>query len=420
VDPFATRPHQEAIRVIARWFGSFARRCAGLLPIVLGVSMLSGCEQEGYPETLVYPQRTDPLVNRNKQVTKDAPSYDRPGDFPQVIFYGLTPEERDAAVLFPEKMKAEDRQQLEKSLTGLFGTPAHPKVGGVSEQVVAELKLDPETLACGSATYRHQCLHCHGLTGDGRGPTSGWVNPHPRDYRQGIFKFTSSKQAEGERKPRREDLLRTLREGINGTSMPSFRLQPDDELEALASYVIHLSMRGETEFVVMKEVILGVGDPDDTIDTRVNDALTQRIGRWWQQAQHSLIEPGPYPQYKSDDEFGQSVKRGFGLFSRANPEGNLKTAGCLACHIDFGRQSLHKYDYWGTVVRPADLTTGIYRGGRRPIDLYWRIHSGVNGVTMPASGTLSPDEIWDIVNFLQVLPYPKMLKKYGIELEETK
>ena len=108
-----------------------------------------------------------------------------------------------------------------------------------------------------------------------------------------------------------------------------------------------------------------------------------------------------------------------GLFNRPQPVGNLKSAGCLGCHTDFGRQTAFKYDYWGTIVRPADLTTGIFRGGRRPLDLYYRIHSGVNGVTMPASSNnLGDQDIWDIVNFLEILPYPKMREKYGVKLEQ--
>jgi hypothetical protein len=89
----------------------------------------------------------------------------------------------------------------------------------------------------------------------------------------------------------------------------------------------------------------------------------------------------------------------------------------MKCHVDYGRQVPYFYDVWGTVVRPANLTEAIYRGGRRPIDLYWRIHSGVNGANMPgSSSSLNSSEIWDIVNFLQVLPYPKMREHYGIEI----
>ena len=109
------------------------------------------------------------------------------------------------------------------------------------------MKLDDKTLEKGSVLYRRHCLHCHGMTGDGHGATAAWVNPHPRDYRAGIFKFISS-----ERKARRDDLLRTLRQGVEGTSMPSFGLLEPEELEALASTVIHLSLRGETEIWTIK------------------------------------------------------------------------------------------------------------------------------------------------------------------------
>ena len=87
------------------------------------------------------------------------------------------------------------------------------------------LKLDDESLIRGSHLYRLHCLTCHGLTGDGRGPTATWVNPHPRDYRLGLFKFQSSDHKVGQKinkkmKPMRADLYRTLRVGIEGTSMP--------------------------------------------------------------------------------------------------------------------------------------------------------------------------------------------------------
>src|SRR5206468_4641119 len=116
-----------------------------------------------------------------------------------------------------------------------------------TDPILAELQLSPEKLAAGSVAYRKQCLHCHGLEGNGRGPTGHWVNPPPRDYRQGVFKFTSSSQDQNERKPRREDLLHVLTTGIEGTSMPSFGLLARTDLEALASYVIFLSLRGEAE-----------------------------------------------------------------------------------------------------------------------------------------------------------------------------
>ena len=54
----------------------------------------------------------------------------------------------------------------------------------------------------------------------------------------------------------------------------------------------------------------------------------------------------------------------------------------------------------------------MYKGGRRPIDIYWRIAKGINGATMPAHDTvLTPEQIWDLVNFVLALPYePKLLE----------
>ncbi|HET6326488.1 MAG TPA: cytochrome c, partial [Planctomycetaceae bacterium] len=128
-----------------------------------------------------------------------------------------------------------------------------------------EEKLDPPQagdkftllgpmLTQGHKLYMTHCEHCHGVTGDGRGPTGRWVNPHPRDYRQGVFKFMSVDQTAGPQPPRRDDLQRVLQQGIEGTAMPSFGVQlaPAD-LEDLVSYVIHLSLRGKVEFDVIKD-----------------------------------------------------------------------------------------------------------------------------------------------------------------------
>ena len=128
-----------------------------------------------------------------------------------------------------------------------------------------------------------------------------------------------------------------------------------------------------------------------------------------QQPDHVIVPEMPYP---SKEQRKESVQRGFEKFRQQTG------AGCIKCHTDYGRQSLLFYDDWGTIGRPADLTTGVYRGGRRPIDLYWRIHSGINGSNMPNfSEQLKPKDIWDMVNFLQVLPYPGMREEYGVQID---
>ena len=92
--------------------------------------------------------------------------------------------------------------------------------------------------------YMKHCMHCHGVSGDGNGPTAEYLNPKPRDYRQGMFKFTSTKQQD---RARRDDLRRTVKLGIPGTYMPSFMLLSDFDTDAIVEYIRWLSLRGEFE-----------------------------------------------------------------------------------------------------------------------------------------------------------------------------
>jgi mono/diheme cytochrome c family protein len=419
---------------------------SGLATVILaftGLVVLSGCD-DTYSKDMVYRKRTDPIIV--SEVTMEV-GYepDRPGQLPLFRLTELDDARnpfnpyRDkflAAYADPTQLTGAQRDELENILSSCFGRPASPTVDvtlvngpkeemkRLEEVIAKKLKLSPPMLEEGSRLYRLHCLQCHGLTGDGRGPTSKWVNPHPRDYRPGIFKFVSvSPTEEGKpRRPRRADLLRTLRQGVEGTSMPSFNMLPEPELEALVSYVIHLSMRGQVELEGLLKLY------KDQESANIQRFLFRRspqtgkvkfvefIDAWGTSQDPSfVIEPGPYKiDPKADpEEMAKSVRRGHELFRSTKAE-------CLKCHLDYGRGPQFKVDEWGTMVRPANLTTGVYRGGRRPIDLYWRIHAGINGSGMTPFGVgankLNSDQIWDLVNFLEVLPYSAMRAKYNIEL----
>jgi mono/diheme cytochrome c family protein len=62
---------------------------------------------------------------------------------------------------------------------------------------------------------------------------------------------------------------------------------------------------------------------------------------------------------------------------------------------------------------PRNLRQGIYRGGRRRLDVFFRIHGGIKGVPMPGSGPtaaggtgpLNEEQIWQIVDYVMSLPY---------------
>ena len=107
----------------------------------------------------------------------------------------------------------------------------------------------------------------------------------------------------------------------------------------------------------------------------------------------------------------ESIARGQVLF-------NGPVAKCNTCHgaaglgdgpqtqlVQEGETIPGLFDKWGNEIEPRNLRTGIYRGGRRPIDLYRRIRAGIKGTPMPPFGTLSDEEVWDLVNYVMSIPF---------------
>jgi len=55
----------------------------------------------------------------------------------------------------------------------------------------------------------------------------------------------------------------------------------------------------------------------------------------------------------------------------------------------------------------------VYRGGRRRLDVFYRIHAGIPGSPMPGVGpasagaesTVTEEEMWHIVDYVLSLPY---------------
>ena len=423
----------------------FSAATVGVLALSLS---LIGCGDVNppYSSLVHYVLRTDPLVLTDKLGDEASPNGerydpDRPGQLPLLTMKELLDpmhpfhpsrtkvrsqkEWYDKGLLRdPNNASAEDRATLDDFLTQIFGTPTNPMVGQIPEEQREALKLDLVTLERGSILYRVHCLHCHGVTGDGRGPTARWINPHPRDYRQGLFKFQSVDQTDAPRPPSRADLHRVIKLGIEGTAMPSFALLGDSDIDLLVSYVMHLSIRGEVEYQTFKDNF--DQDPDTGALTVNADRplisyvpqMTRIIANRWSESQEREIQITAYPYKDGDtDRLKQSVANGQKMFLGIGESG--KIANCVNCHTDYGRQSKFRFDSWGTLARPNNLTNGIYRGGRRTIDLYYRIHSGINGSGMASFGKqLKNEEIWDLINFVQVLPYPKMRESLGIKIDE--
>ncbi len=306
------------------------------------------------------------------------------------------------------------QRQIRETVTRFFGTPLNPRLRLPAEEASEEGTphfvdiVDPDHLVHGAAVFNRRCAACHGVTGDGNGEAAPYLVPKPRDYRSGIYKFTSTPYGA---KPHRSDLIRVIRKGAKGTSMPAFAWLPDEDVQAVVDYVKLLSYRDELEASVVRIAELDY-DADEEIDNfEFTDSVT-RIHNNWEQAAYQVVLPVT-AQPKYTDETILAGRKAF------------LSKGCSKCHGEGGRGQTDwlssefiaalealpeekrekiNYDAWGNVAPAADITARMLHGGRRPIDVYRRIFTGINGTPMPAfSQALAqePEALWHLVHYVK-------------------
>ncbi len=350
--------------------------------------------------------------------------------------FGLNTEGRNPQSITPVQAAA-----ITNTLEKLFGTPDNP---AVPEGI--DLNLDLLKMAAGPigsdandrpwGLYRKHCLACHGLSGDGAGPNAADLDPYPRDFRNGVFKYTSTA---GAAKPLREDLVHSLQSGIPGTAMPSLAKLPDEQIESLVEYVKYLSIRGETEQYLLQTVV----DEHAALPLDQGKVLAEGVrptAMSWDRAEDMTIVSPPAPRADTLDQLSVSIDRGRELFRTMG-------AQCFLCHGWTGKgdgQRTNLYDDWNkrkiadTPEQTQDialrfqlplqslparnLTEGVFHGGDRPIDLYRRISVGIKGTPMPAAGpapgrkgALSAEDVWDVVNYVRSLNKDKEGSGFGIQ-----
>src|SRR5580658_4899486 len=201
----------------------------------------------------------------------------------------------------------------------------------------------------GKLVYEKYCVLCHGEQGDGKGHFSEATTPVPRDFRQGTFKWRTTPSGS---LPTDADLEKVLITGLYGTSMSSLRttLSHQQRLDVV-SYIKTFSPRFATE-----------------------------------KPQPPITIP-PEPPYTA-----KSVARGAAVYEKFN---------CAQCHGDGAE---------GDGPSAYDLTEGHIKCGDSGPDIYRVFIGGLNGTPMPSfADSISPEEAWDLVHFIQSLSplYPK-------------
>ena len=215
-------------------------------------------------------------------------------------------------------------------------------------------QLDEEAT---DAIYARRCMHCHGEDGDGLGPAAEFLYPKPRDFTLASFKYKTT-HADDEF-PTDDDLRKTIRQGLPGTSMPGWqKLLDDKQIDAL----------------IMK--IKEFGDWAD------------------EEIEHTPIEITN--EIKSSP---QSIAKGKALFDKA----------CVECHGPAGRGNITSgkklKDDWEDRIWPRNLTRpSTWRYTSTTKEIFHRISTGIRSTPMPEHATtMSEEDRWHLANYVMTL-----------------
>ena len=210
----------------------------------------------------------------------------------------------------------------------------------------------------GKAIYEIKCAGCHGKYGNGRVSADNnsstnfnaayhFLNPQPRDFTTAAFK---SRTTPSGALPTDEDIFRTISRGIRkGQIMPAWgnaadgHVIPEQDRWDLVDYVKSLSPRFKSE------------------------------------AAPAAIQI-PTPPYADLKEVPAAVIQ----------EGRMvyRTLQCWSCHGNAGKgngpSSNDLVDDWEVPIRPFDFSSGAFKFGDSPADVFRTFNTGLNGTPMPS------------------------------------
>ena len=251
------------------------------------------------------------------------------------------------------------------------------------------------SLAEGARLYQQDCAVCHGATGYGNGPAANVLDPKPRDFHVGRYRLISTSNGV----PLRDDVIRTIRHGAPGTSMPAWAHLSDGEVGAVADYVLSISRESLKEQLRAKLFANSKLKPD-ALEKKLEKMVSDRL------APEDPAHPGPRPAFTAAD-----LEQARTLFAQA----------CVACHGADGRGM--KNPEWkteeGFPIASRNFRAGVFKGGGRGTDIYNRIYAGIPGTPMPSFASLPEADIWRLVSFVQGMAVPDGVEPYVLTAPPT-
>ncbi|HSN34411.1 MAG TPA: c-type cytochrome, partial [Ideonella sp.] len=208
----------------------------------------------------------------------------------------------------------------------------------------------------GEKVYFAECVDCHGARGDGAGFLAEGFDVKPRDFRQGTYLFRSTAWGE---LPTMDDVERTVRDGVPGTTMPAWgQFLTPEEIGDVARYLVVFS------------------------PAFVDAWRARRL-------------PAPFVVPTAPANLTTLATHGADVGKRLQ---------CAQCHGADGKghgpSAAALHDDAGQPAPPADLTyRWSFKNGDRPEDVYRTIVAGFNGTPMPSYAAALPDvgERWALV-----------------------
>lgn len=224
----------------------------------------------------------------------------------------------------------------------------------------------------GKEIYDKRCWWCHGEQGAGDGPAAESLNPPPRDFTSGVYKWKTTPF--DEMAPTNDDFAKMIKggmthnsiagwTGMNGTSMPGWAdMLSDNDVSDLTAYIMKFAELGQPQ-------------------------------------------KKPVNASKGPSASKESLERGKKIFQDR----------CSECHGEEGRGDGAKKlkDDSGFRTWPRNLSKGwTFRVSNDPKDIYARVTVGIPGTQMPSfadpanTKKLTDDERWDVANYVSSLDAP--------------
>lgn len=245
------------------------------------------------------------------------------------------------------------------------------------------------TLNLGKTTYMEYCVQCHGVKGEGNGPSSKGLLPPPRNLTQGLYKFPWVAYGE---LPHDEDFYRIIKGGLKGSAMLPWDIH-QTRLEAVTQYIKTFAPGtwegGDKTLGVKVEAT-----PDPYGEGKKNEAIERGKKVYHVVAQCTTC----HRAYVTKAEL-----------SEINKEINKEKLTTFEADLYQLKPQDSEYNY---KALPPDFTYHELRSIRPESslnDIYQRLIYGVTGSGMPGwKGVISDDDLWAAAYYIDDL---RALKK---------